>query len=244
MSNRSKTQRPASRSSRASRPAGRSSLTMSGTESGAVPTEQPQASVLASWAANSPEQQPEATPWEAQAPARLDADPDGATEFDPDLAFGQRPADPLTAGARIDGGADYPFEAPTSPGASMGSSRADAGAPPNPLAAKGRAKALGKLGSAAFAAVSGVLNERLALDDQDETWLADDEELKAVEQPAGRLLSRKLPLGEGTDATDLADLIEIAVIAAGYAIYNTMAHLRARREARRRQQPAAVYQEA
>ena len=211
-----------------------------------------QASVLGTWAANSPDLQVEQGPWEPVAPHRpglQDADPDGTgeelAEMDPDLAFGQeipRRADPLPPGSRVHDGAGSDFEEPTRRGGSTASSR-DGERAPNPLAARGRAAAFAKIAAAGFAALSGVLNDRLAVDEQDETWLADDEDLDAVGNPAGRLISRKLPIPEGTDTSDLADAIEIAIAAAGYVAKNTREWVRGLRERRRAHEGVAVYQE-
>lgn len=249
MSNRSK-RRPAggNRSSNpnGNRGPGRAPVATGGTESGEDPTALAQASVLATWEANQ-DLQVDQGPWETLSQVQPDADPDGLQEpqevqFDPDLAFGlpQDPRqDPLPAGARVsDGDASA---APTTSAGSTGSSRA-AGVP-NPLQAKGRARVFAALAAAGFAAVSGLLNDRLALDDEDETWLADEQDVEAVSTPAGRLIARRLPLPEGTDTSDLADAIEIGIAAAGYVVKNAMARARGLRERRRARNGAPVYQE-
>lgn len=251
MSNRSK-RRPAG-SNRSSNPngnrgPGRAPATAAGTASGEDPTALAQASVLATWEANFP-MLVDQGPWETPNQVQLDGDPDELQEpqevqFDPDLAFGppQEPrVDPLPAGARVSDADASDFAAPTTPAGSTGSSRA-AGVP-NPLQAKGRTTVFTALAAAAFAAMSGLLNDRLALDDDDETWLADDQDVDAVSTPAGRLIARKLPLPEGTDTSDLVDAIDIGIATAGYVLKNAMARARGLRERRRARNGAPVYQE-
>lgn len=253
MSSRSSKRRPAG-SNRSGNPngnrgPGRAPVATGGTESGEDPTALAQASVLATWAANSPQLEVEQGPWETVGQAQLDADPDELQEpqevqFDPDLAFGlpQEPrVDPLPAGARVSDAGDSGYADPTTPAGSTGSSRA-AGVP-NPLQAKGRATLFTALAAAGFAAISGLLNDRLALDDEDETWLADEQDVDAVSTPAGRLIARKLPLPEGTDTSDLVDAIDIGIATAGYVLKNAMARARAVRERRRARNGAPVYQE-
>lgn len=206
-----------------------------------------QASVLGTWAANSPGQV-ERAPWEPIRQGPLDEDPDEeeGPQLDPDLAFGapQEPrADPLPAGARVSGDGSVSAGRTRAAG-STESFLGDGGKAPNPLQARGRAAAFAKLAAAGVAAVSAVLNNRLAVDDEDETWLADREDMDAIGKPAGRLISRKLPLPEGTDTNDLADAIEIAIGAAGYLAKNTQEWVRSLRERRRARGGAAVYEEA
>jgi len=230
---------------------GRAPRSTSGIESGEVPTEPAapvaQASVLGAWAANSPDQPVVQGPWEPIRPDLQDEDPDEeleqGPELDPDLAFGepaQPRADPLPAGARVSDGASD-SEGRTKGAGSTGSSL-DGGKPPNPLQARGRAAVFTKLAAAGFAALSAILNDRLAVDEQDETWLADDDDLDAVGKPAGRLIARKLPLPEGTDTNDLADAIEIAIGVAGYVAANTREWVKSVRLRRRAAAGAAVYE--
>jgi len=234
---------------------GRASRSTSGIESGEVPTEPgaavAQASVLGAWAANSPQVPVAQGPWEPIPQGRLDEDLDEAEleagegpALDPDLAFGEPAeprADPLPAGARVSG--DGSDSAGRTKGAgSTGSFLDGGGKAPNPLAARGRAAAFAQLAAAGVAALSSLLNNRLALDDEDETWLADDEDMDAIGKPAGRLISRKLPLPEGTDTNDLADAIEIAIGAAGYVAKNTREWVKSLRERRRARNGAAVYE--
>lgn len=222
--------------------------------SGEAPTQTPEpaqrpVTVLGAWAANSPDQQ---DPRETALPVLPAADPDEPDEpepqgplLDPDSPFGHpapRRIDPPMPGARVD--ADASASAARTKAAASTASFPDAGKAPNPLATRGRAAVFAKLAAAAVMAVSGLLNERLAVDDEDETWLADDEDMKAMGEPAGRLIARKLPLPEGTDTTDLADAIEIAIGAAGYAAKNTVAWVRSIRERRRATAGAALYQES
>lgn len=225
---------------------------ISGTEFGEGPTETvlAQASVLGTWAANQ-DLQVDQGPWGTVSRVQLDGDPDEpelgervGLEFDPDLAFGlpQEPrADPLPAGATVDVDESGSVGS-MSRGGFTGSSPGGEGVP-NPLQARGRAKAFAKLAAAAVMAVSGLLNERLALDEEDETWLADEHDTKAIGDPAGRLVARKMPLPEGTDTTDLADVIEIAIGAGGYLLKNLMARASELRERRRmlREGAAAAY---
>lgn len=236
---------------------GRAARSTSATGFDEAPTEQgpalAQASVLGVWGANSPGQVQQG-PWEMPArPGPLDEDRDEeqlqeepGPQLDPDLAFGQPQAprvDPLPQGATVSDAGASGSAGRTSRGASTASFPAGAKAP-NPLAARGRAAAFAKLAAAGIAALSAVLNDRLAVDEEDETWLADEEDMDAIGQPAGRLIARKLPLPEGTDTSDLADAIEIAIGAAGYVAKNTREWIRGLREKRRGRAGVAVYEEA
>jgi len=217
--------------------------------------------VMRSWAANSQGQMEAQGPWQ-QAPAPggaaeelaraaalqqavdLAADdpqlqpflhgqqlPAGAT-LDPEAMFGTLQADPLDPDvSELAGGWDS--EDPTTPEGSTGSS------PLAPTVLKLRGKAFAKIAAAVFEAVSGLLNERLALHEEDETWLADEQDKKMVGEPAGRLMARHAPLPGGTDASDLSDIIEIGIGTAGYLIKNSMQRARLRRALRRATVPAA-----
>lgn len=235
-----------SKGSRTRRPAGNRSgnrgpgRTGTGTASGAGPTAadpatgQLQASVLGTWAANQPQVQVDQGPWAAVPQMDLQEEgpePGEGGGFDPDLAFGLPLEDPLPQEATIGDpdGAASDSEAPTKRGAFTAWSRGAV----DPLKAKGRSKVFGTLAAAAFAAASGVLNERLALDDADETWLADDEEVDAVADPAGRIIARHVPLPAGAEAQDLADAIDLVIVTGAYLAKNVMARLRLRREQRR-----------
>lgn len=151
---------------------------------------------------------------------------DGPGLMDPEAMFGS--PDPEGAG-------DSVSAAPTSKGGSTGSSPL---AGLDPKAQRLRAKAFGQLAGAAFAMLSGLLNARLRLDEEDPTWLADAEDLAAVGDPAGRIIARHAPLPDGTDAGDLADGIGIAIAAAGYLIKNSRARAAAISARRRVQVPA------
>jgi hypothetical protein len=157
-----------------------------------------------------------------------EGEPGEGPVFDPENLFGLQLEDPLPAGATLAGGSDS--AAPTSPAGSMGSSPAAAA---NPLATKAKAKAFAKLAGAAFGALTALLNLRLRVDEDDETWIADEEDLALIGTPAGRLLARHAPLPGGEDASDLADGIDLGIGVAGYLIKNAMAHGAIRRERRR-----------
>ncbi len=158
-------------------------------------------------------------------------DPGEGPVFDPENLFGLPLEDPLPDGAMLDVG-ESGSAAPTSPAGSTGSSPAAAAAA-NPLATKAKAKALAKLAGAAFAALTALLNLRLRVDEDDDTWIADEEDLSAVGTPAGRLLARHAPLPGGEDASDLSDGIDLGIGLAGYLIKNSMAAASTRRERRR-----------
>jgi len=151
---------------------------------------------------------------------------EAAPAFDPDQMFGS--PDPEGAG-------ESGYAAPTKGAGSTGSSPL---AGVNPLQERLRAKAFGQLAEAAFAAVSALLNVRLRLDEEDETWLADGDDLKGVGAPAGRIIARHAPLPDGTNAGDLSDGIGIAIAATAYLIKNTRARAGALRMRRRAQAPA------
>lgn len=213
--------------------------------------------VMRSWAANGEGRMQATGPWQSppqaqpgpvdeeqlladEPPMRAGPDPQTAGEweqgpaFDPEAMFGSLREDPLDPEASdlVDAGSD--FAGPTKKDGSTGSSPLD-----NPLVVKARAKAFAKLAAAAFAALSGLINERLALHDDDQTWLADDEDLQMVGDPAGRIIARHAPLPGGTDANDLSDAIEIAIGGAGYLIKNSVQRARLRRMLRRAPQPGA-----
>lgn len=163
-------------------------------------------------------------------PQQQEAEPGEGPVFDPENLFGLQLEDPLPDGATLAGGSDS--AAPTSPAGSTGPSLSSAAAA-NPLATKAKAKAFAKLAGAAFAALTALLNLRLRVDEDDATWIADEEDLNTIGTPAGRLLARHAPLPGGEDASDLADGIDLGIGVAGYLIKNSMAAAATRRERRR-----------
>jgi hypothetical protein len=241
VSNRSKTQRPPARSSRSSSREPVLRRVTIGTASGEVPTELPpevkaqlEGQILSSMAANIQGDQPEPRPWAtAEELEQVAGLPDG---FDPDLAFGLPQEDPLQPGASLDGDGWDSGEATKQAG-----STASSPAVGNPLVERRKAAAFGQLAAAAFAALSGLLNARLRLDEDDETWLAEKEDLDGVGKPAGRIIARHAPLPGGSEANDLGDAIEIVIAGAGYLIKNATARAKELRERRRAAVP--VYQE-
>jgi hypothetical protein len=238
VSNRSKTQRPVSNRS-SNRTGNREPVLRRvtiGTASGEDPTDLPpevraqlEGQVLAAMAANIQGDQPEPRPWAtAEELEQLAAD-----GFDPDLAFGLPQEDPLQQGASLDGDG-WDSGEPTKRAGSTASSPAVG----NPLAEKRKAAAFGQLAAAAFAALSGLLNARLRLDEDDETWLAEKEDMDGVGKPAGRIIARHAPLPGGSEANDLGDAIEIVIAGAGYLIKNATARAKELRERRRAAVPA------
>jgi hypothetical protein len=157
---------------------------------------------------------------------------DATVQMDLDQAFGV-PEEP-GPDPDPDGAGGWDSGEPTRAAGSTGSSPLGA---ESPLQTRAKAKAFAQLAAAAVAVVSGLLNARFRLDDEDGTWLADGEDLKAMGDPAGRIIARHAPLPGGTDASDLTDGIGIAIGAAGYLIKNARARAAALR-ARRRAAPA------
>lgn len=133
---------------------------------------------------------------------------DEAPTLDPDGLFGA-PGDASV------------YEAPTTAAGSTASSPAAALAL-DPATLKQRSKLLAPLAGAAFAMVSGLVNWRLRIDDEDTTWLADGDDVKAVGAPAGRLIARHSPLPDGEETSDVVDAIELALAGAGYVMKNLM----------------------
>jgi hypothetical protein len=95
---------------------------------------------------------------------------------------------------------------------------------PDPVRPKldaGAADSFGKVAGGAFVAVGGLLNARLAADDDDDTWIPTEQERDQVGKPIGRIIARRAPLPGGEqNATDIADGIAVAIGLVQYALRN------------------------
>lgn len=94
-------------------------------------------------------------------------------------------------------------------------------------------KAFSSLISVALRAFGGVLNARLAQNEDDTTWLMDADDEDAIAPPLARIVTRHSPLGPDGPTSDLADAIEAVVGGLGYVLMN----LQKRRQERAAQNP-------
>lgn len=96
-------------------------------------------------------------------------------------------------------------------------------------------KAASEIVSATLRAATGLVNSRLAVDDDDHTWLMDDEEVREIARPVARIIVRRVPIPEGSDtsASDVADGITAVVGLVSYLI-RCMGERAELRRARRR----------
>lgn len=186
-----------------------------------------------------------------EAPSPYDQDPEPSgydpREELPGVAFQPLPQDEEPAGPSLDPdgmfgrGDDWASEASTTAAGSTASSPA-AGLTLDPATLKQRSKVFAPLAGAAFAMVTGLVNWRLRIDEEDTTWLADGDDVKAVGTPAGRLIARHSPLPDGEETSDVVDAIELALAGAGYVMKNLMKRVdevQRRRRAAGPSQPAA-----
>lgn len=205
---------------------------------GRPPAPAPETSATGSAADPTPHQVSE-TMWVNAAPMLLPQSPPPVVDevvvaLDPESPWGRRREDPLPPDATVTGPADpdqdedprphrralfgrVASEARETTGDSTDSSPAAAPLG-NPLEARAKSAAFGQLAGAAFAAISGLLHIRLRVDEADETWLADQDEVEAVGQPLGRIAARHAPLPGGTDASDLGDAVEATIALTAYLI--------------------------
>ena len=120
------------------------------------------------------------------------------------------------------------------------STRASTEAPPAALF-RGRAKTFTKLAETAFKAVSGLLNRFTAVDEDDSSFLADEDDLKTVPPPIGRLAARHVELPVDAEGmSDAEDLIAAGIAVGAWAIKGIVDALDARRAARRATVPGTV----
>lgn len=93
-----------------------------------------------------------------------------------------------------------------------------------------------KVISAGLLAVSGLLNERFALDEGDPTWLMDGDQVDEIAGPLARVAIRRIPMvpedGSDTNASDVMDVVTAVVSVAGYVLGNLRQRAAIRREMR------------
>lgn len=107
---------------------------------------------------------------------------------------------------------------------------------------RGRAKTFGKLAETTFKAIGGLLNKILATGDDDGCFLPDEDDLKTVPPPIGRLAARRVDLPvDGENLSDAEDLIAAVIAVVAWAIKGVVDMLAARRDARRAVAGAAVH---
>lgn len=88
-------------------------------------------------------------------------------------------------------------------------------------ALKGRVALATDLIGTVFVSISGLLNDRLADDADDPTWLAEKQDVQAVVVPLARVSARRVPIpGDPSEASDVVDLISAGIGLVGYAMKN------------------------
>ena len=106
---------------------------------------------------------------------------------------------------------------------------------------RGRAKTFTKLAETAFKAASGLLNRFAAVDEDDACFLADEDDLKTVPPPIGRLAARHIDLPVDPERmTDAEDMIAAAIAVGAWGIKGIVDALEARRARARAVAGAAV----
>lgn len=106
---------------------------------------------------------------------------------------------------------------------------------------RGRAKTFTKLAETGFKAVSGLLNRFAAVDVEDQSFLPDDDDLKMVPPPIGRLAARHVELPVDAEGmSDAEDMIAAAIALGAWGIKGIVDALDARRAARRATAPGTV----
>lgn len=98
-------------------------------------------------------------------------------------------------------------------------------------AVKGKGRAYAKIAKAALHAVGGLVNMRLAVDDDDKCFLPDEDDDDTIAPPLGRIAARKIRIGANAD--DLTDIEDIGIAVVGlvaWVLKGASEHLTARRE--------------
>lgn len=115
-------------------------------------------------------------------------------------------------------GPTHPDQAPTPTGDSsgQGSNGGGQGRTPTELIPKS-GKAFGKIAEAALRAVGGLLNRMVAVDDDDLSFIPDEDDEDLIPPPLGRLAARRVPLGKNAD--DLTELEDIGMLLVGLIAY-------------------------
>jgi hypothetical protein len=89
----------------------------------------------------------------------------------------------------------------------------DRPSPPQLPIPPGRAKAYQQIAKTGLAAIAGLLNRAIQVDDDDEAFLPDDDDEATIPPPAGRLMARRVPLGKSGD--DFSELEDIGMLLVG-----------------------------
>lgn len=142
-------------------------------------------------------------------------------ETPPEPAWSGESHESAPEGALRDGGQEIPTPASERPRSVY-----------RPALDKASAKVYAEVAGTVLSALGGLVNQRLALFDDDDTWIPADAELQQVSQPLGRIAARRAPMsGDAESATDIADGIAIAVGLAVYALRNLGQRVRLRKVA-------------
>ncbi len=105
--------------------------------------------------------------------------------------------------------------------------------PPGPIS-KTKAATYTAIARGALRAFGGMVNMRLAVDDEDDSWLPDDEDEETVPPPVGRLMARRMPFDAGSEnLTELEDLTVAAIGLIGYGLKSVTSMWENRRRHRR-----------
>jgi hypothetical protein len=122
-------------------------------------------------------------------------------------------------------------------GSASASSGENPGPTPTRSASKAKASAYENIAKGVLRAAGGLLNKQLAAGDEDKSWLPDDDDDKMIPPPVGRLMARRIPLGDGENLTDLEDIGMAAVGLLAWGMKSVVSMWEARRAARRAKEP-------
>jgi hypothetical protein len=100
---------------------------------------------------------------------------------------------------------------------------------------KAKGQAYAKIAKGLLHAVGGLINRAIAVDDDDVSFLADEDDDETIPPPLGRLAARRVPIGkDGEDFSDVEDIGQALVGLIAWAVKGVTDHLQARNERGRR----------
>jgi hypothetical protein len=131
-------------------------------------------------------------------------------------------------------GPEPPSDDAAAAAGSPGATGSPARSPLTPELFKGKAKTFAVIARTLLVAAGGLANSMLAIDEDDETWLPDDDDQRDIPEPLGRLAARRIPLTDKIEnLSDVEDLAALAVGVATYAAKGLAGWMNGRREKRR-----------
>jgi hypothetical protein len=113
-----------------------------------------------------------------------------------------------------------------------------------PASFKKKSSAYATVAEALLVALGGLANKTLTPEEDESTFIPDEDDRRDIAKPLGSLAARRIPLGDAEGSlSDLADLGQLAVGVAVYAAKSLTGWLGSRAERRRRKKAQSVMAE-